>query len=423
MAQLRDVPKVLRNVGLFAFIKRVYLQMNDDQILVWAAALAYSWLFSIFPFLIFLLTLVPYLPSRYTDAAVSGISEQVYQALPENAAQATMREVHAVVDNRAQGLLSIGLLITIWVASGGMSMTMYALDKCYDVEEGRAFFYHRSLAILLTIVCATLVILVVVLMPIATAVLAWMRTVLAREAEDLGIMPYIDTAANIGLILIALIVVLAIVFFVGPRRGRRHTRPGVAVAMAAFLIIIALAIFLMKPGDVPLLPWISASRQEFGSLGFIILDLVRYALALLLMLMILAIIYHFGPSIRRRFHVITPGAVFSFAVWILLILAFRFYINNFGWESYQRTYGTVGLAAILLLFFYLFGVVLLLGAEINSEIDFAIVGIPSGPTDEEQAVAQVAQDEEEQELAEEIRAKRDPSAPAANDPPADATTI
>ena len=83
---------------------------------------------------------------------------------------------------------------------------------------------------------------------------------------------------------------------------------------------------------------------------------------------------------------------------------FRLYINKFGGEqSYSRTYGTVAGLVILLLFFYIDALVLLIGAEINSEIDFAVAGIPSGPELEERVVAPVA-DPEVQELREELQA-------------------
>jgi membrane protein len=94
---------------------------------------------------------------------------------------------------------------------------------------------------------------------------------------------------------------------------------------------------------------------------------------------VLAVIYYFGPNIRQRFRLLTPGALFSAVVWILLDVVFRVYVDRYA--RYDQTYGTVGGAAILLLFFYLDGLVLLIGAEINSEIDFERLGVPSGSSD------------------------------------------
>jgi membrane protein len=66
-------------------------------------------------------------------------------------------------------------------------------------------------------------------------------------------------------------------------------------------------------------------------------------------------------------------------VWFVLDELFRFYVDRFA--RYDQTYGTFGGAAILLLFFYIDGLVLLIGAEINSEIDFETLGVARGAKD------------------------------------------
>src|SRR5687768_5540483 len=62
VARLRDIGHVWSHVGPWTFVKRMYNQTWNDNLLVWGAALAYSWLFALFPFLIFCLSLVPLLP-------------------------------------------------------------------------------------------------------------------------------------------------------------------------------------------------------------------------------------------------------------------------------------------------------------------------------------------------------------------------
>jgi len=64
MARLRDVPHVLRTVGPIQFALRVWRQGSEDFLMTWASALAYAWLFAVFPFFVFLMTLVPYLPIK-----------------------------------------------------------------------------------------------------------------------------------------------------------------------------------------------------------------------------------------------------------------------------------------------------------------------------------------------------------------------
>jgi hypothetical protein len=118
--------------------------------------------------------------------------------------------------------------------------------------------------------------------------------------------------------------------------------------------------------------------QKFVPL-LILWQITRYALGIGLLLLTVQIVYNFGISIKQRIRWVTPGAVFSIVVWLTLGALFRIYVDKFG--KYNETYGTVGGVAILLLFFYLDAVVLLVGAEINSEIDFISLGVEPGSRD------------------------------------------
>src|SRR5208282_4552866 len=113
---------------------------------------------------------------------------------------------------------------------------------------------------------------------------------------------------------------------------------------------------------------------------------------------------------------LTPGAVFSMAVWLILAFAFRFYINRFGAASYNHTYGAVAGVAILLLFFYIDASVLLIGAEINSEVDFAMLGLPSFD-DVEVHRFDRHHTEEHHSLLKQLKEKRGLVAPDAKCPP------
>jgi membrane protein len=72
-------------------------------------------------------------------------------------------------------------------------------------------------------------------------------------------------------------------------------------------------------------------------------------------------------------------------VWILLGLAFKEYVNRFSGSRYEENYGNAGWVVILLVVLYLDALVLLIGAEINSEIDFAILKVPRGSRNFRQA--------------------------------------
>ena len=61
MARLRDLPLVIRQTGFVRFCRKVWFEIGDDYLFTWASALAYSWLFALFPFFLVLLSLIPML--------------------------------------------------------------------------------------------------------------------------------------------------------------------------------------------------------------------------------------------------------------------------------------------------------------------------------------------------------------------------
>jgi membrane protein len=298
MPRLRDFPEAVRRVGWWTFIKRVWAQIGEDNIFTWAAAMAYSWLFAVFPFLIFLLTLVPYLPldkARVTDQ----VGDAIRFSLSEDASEPIVAQVTDLLNKPRRGLMSTGIIIALWAASGGMAMTMAALNTCYDVKETRPFYVARPMAVMITLIVASLIIGVLVLLPVGSAITLYFQRYMSDKGE-------------------------------------------------AFSPIITVA-------------W----------------NLARWGLALVMMVTAVGIVYHFGPVIKRRFSWFTPGSVFTIAMWLILGLLLKYYIERFAAESYNKTYGAVGSVVIMLLIFYLDSVVLLIGAEIDSEADFALLSVPT----------------------------------------------
>jgi membrane protein len=88
------------------------------------------------------------------------------------------------------------------------------------------------------------------------------------------------------------------------------------------------------------------------------------------MLIVVAAIYHICPDRRyRRWQWVTPGSVFAVLMWLLVSLGFKAYVDNFG--DYNKVYGSIAGVIVLMLWFYWSGMMLLLGGEINAEIESA----------------------------------------------------
>jgi membrane protein len=100
--------------------------------------------------------------------------------------------------------------------------------------------------------------------------------------------------------------------------------------------------------------------------------ILRWPIVLLMMILAVALVYYFAPDVEQQWRWITPGAVFAVLMWLLVSALFGFYVENFA--EYNKTYGSIGAVIVLLMWMYLSGLSLLIGGEINSEIEHAAPG-------------------------------------------------
>ena len=83
----------------------------------------------------------------------------------------------------------------------------------------------------------------------------------------------------------------------------------------------------------------------------------------------IALIYYYAPDAEQDWLWITPGSILATFLWLVVSLVFKFYITSFG--SYNATYGAIGGVIVLLLWFYVSALAVLIGAEMNAEIEHA----------------------------------------------------
>jgi membrane protein len=100
----------------------------------------------------------------------------------------------------------------------------------------------------------------------------------------------------------------------------------------------------------------------------LIVKCIGWIIAILLLSLFFAVIYYFAPDVKAsQWHWLTPGSAVGIVGWILASIGLRVYVHFF--NNYTVTYGGLGAVIVLLTWFYLTGLMLLLGAEINSEIE------------------------------------------------------
>jgi membrane protein len=149
-------------------------------------------------------------------------------------------------------------------------------------------------------------------------------------------------------------------------------RPWWKVRLTAMSLTIGLAVFIVIAFALvvagPTLAERLADRWFLGAAFEWTWKILQWPVVFALVSAAMAIVYYYAPDAEQDWVWITPGSIAATTMWLMASLGFKYYIANFG--GYE-SYGVIGGVMVLMLWFYLTGLVVLLGAEMNAEIEHA----------------------------------------------------
>jgi membrane protein len=155
--------------------------------------------------------------------------------------------------------------------------------------------------------------------------------------------------------------------------GVEESRPWWKVRIVALLLILGSSLFVIAATVLlifgPQLGAWLASSIGLGDVFSVAWNIARWIIIPLCLIVALAVLYYFAPDVEQQWRWITPGSVCAVVGWILASLGFAYYVNNFG--SYNTTYGSIGAVIVLLTWLYVTGFFILVGGELNSELEHA----------------------------------------------------
>jgi membrane protein len=133
----------------------------------------------------------------------------------------------------------------------------------------------------------------------------------------------------------------------------------------ALLVLVAFSLVLIGPTVAETLGRVTGWGAPFEWTWLVL----QWPLVFAMVATGIGLLYYFGPDAEQEWAWITPGAVVATILWLLVSLLFKLYIANF--TDYEGSYGTVGAVIVVLLWFYVSGIAILIGAELNAEIEHA----------------------------------------------------
>lgn len=276
----------MKKMKSWALFKDIYVRFMNDDLLSIGAQASFFLLFSLFPFLIFLIVLITYMPMvNFQD------SIQVLAAfMPANAYLILLDIVNQTIANRSVTLLSFGMLSALWSSASGVTSLIRGINRAYDQEETRPSWKITAVSLYFTL--------------------------------------------------------------------------ELAVAITFSLILIVFGKIL--------------GTQLFHFLGFSDVSLkvwsyVGYIITLVTTILVFISLYYNTPNRRLKFREVIPGAVVASLGWVIISIAFSYYIDNFG--NYSKVYGSLGGIIALLMWLYVSSIIILMGAEINASLMFSKTGL------------------------------------------------
>ena len=150
-------------------------------------------------------------------------------------------------------------------------------------------------------------------------------------------------------------------------------RPWWKVRLIAIALTVGVAVFILFATALvlagPMLAEYLADWWYFGAAFEWTWNALQWPLAFALVNLAIGLIYYFAPDVEQEWTWLVPGALLATTLWLVATLGFRYYVVNM--SSYTETYGALGGVMVLLLWFYLSGLAILVGAELNAEIEHA----------------------------------------------------
>ncbi|HEY6084805.1 MAG TPA: YihY/virulence factor BrkB family protein [Nitrospira sp.] len=266
--------------------RRLWREVEEDEILGRAAQLSYYILLALFPALIFLTAIMGVFSVQNYMPGLMGYLRNV---LPGDALSMVERFLSQVVAGSGINILSLGGIGALWASSSGVTAIIDALNVVYDVkQDSRPFWRVRLTAILLTIGLTGFVILSLTLVLYGENIARWMTD------------------------------------FMG---------------------------------------W----GHHFAEVWIVL----QWPTVIALMLLVVGTVYYVCPDVEQNWRWVTPGSVFAVIMWLFFSLGFKMYVEYFG--NYNQVYGSLGGVIVLMLWLYWSGMVILVGGEINAEIEHAAV--------------------------------------------------
>ncbi len=241
--------------------------------------------------------------------------------------------------------------------------------------------FYFLLAVFPALLCLTTIVGMLPLEEILPQLIGYFQKVMPRESLVLverylreisqGVGSDVFSLSLVGAVFASSWSMMAIIECLNTVYGVKETRPLWALGITALLLTLGATVFVIVSIVLILIgenlgQWI-ADLVGLSELFTLAWSIFQWPVIILLMLLATSLIYYWAPNSPHSWRGMTPGSILAVSLWILVSLAFRVYVESLAY--YNLVYGSIAGVIFLMIWFYLSGLVLLLGGELNAILE------------------------------------------------------
>ncbi|MCK1994045.1 YihY/virulence factor BrkB family protein [Peribacillus muralis] len=261
------------------FSKKLIKEIKEDRVTGLAAEQAYYYLLALFPLLILLLSILPYL-----NIDIQTALDTIKTFMPAETMEVIEKNIINILSERNGGLLTFGFLGTIWSASNGMNAFIHSMNIAYDVEETRNFIKARIISIVLTLGLVMAFIVMLGLPVFGKVIIDLLQQVISIPEE----MQVVFSLLRWVIAVVVISLVLTFLYRFAPNKSFpiKHVLPGAVTATILWLAIsLGFSFYVSNFANY---------SSTYGSLGGVII--------LMLWLYLSGLIFVIGGEINAILH-------------------------------------------------------------------------------------------------------------------------
>jgi membrane protein len=275
------------DVSLYKIVKKFLKNLSDDEIMDRANGVAFNFILAIFPAIIFLFTLIPYVTTYFPSINRESILE-LLKLMPPKMYEVASSTIIDIVSNQRGGLLTLGFVFAMYLATNGMMALMRAFNACYRTVENRSGWKTRLIATGLTFNMTLVLFLAIALLIVGQFALDYVLTYMKDIVNMDSFTVYLLLVLRFVVIFIVFFLAISTIYYFGPAihyNWRFFSIGSLVASLLCIAVSYGFSFYITNFGTY---------NKVYGSIGVLI--------ALMVWIQLLTVVLLLGYEINASIH-------------------------------------------------------------------------------------------------------------------------